>query len=301
MADLAGLTNAFSTITGSTAKASILIADQREDSEIVPKPKKPVEAGTGGPGGIPAGSGVKALAKKAAGAVKEVGSAVIDTVSANLGGGIDDILGVGAYEDFNRAFTVQFNPASLHISGVSGGSYDTIDYSEQNKSAARATPIKPNFSLSVKLVFDQMELMNSFPLDYMDFSLTTALKTAYKAVNVAKSGLSISVQAATEGLVAALQNPRTRYVCFLWGPLSYKGVLKSVNAQYKMFDLMGRPVRSEVALTLYLADKDIIQDGGTSNLGQWKKAYKDAFSDAAIAGAASVKMAKKITNMVLGE
>lgn len=63
MADLSGLTNAFSTITGTTSKASILIADQREEAKKVAKPKKPVEAGVGGPGGIPTGS-VGALAKK---------------------------------------------------------------------------------------------------------------------------------------------------------------------------------------------------------------------------------------------
>ncbi|MCR5097933.1 MAG: hypothetical protein K6B14_03190 [Lachnospiraceae bacterium] len=300
MADLAGLTNAFSTITGSTAKASILIADMREDAEKIPIPKKPVEAGSGAPGNIPGGSGLKSLAKKAGTAIKETAGAVVNQVEKNMGMDAASLLGVGDYAEFNKAFTVQFNPASLHISGVSGGSYDTISFNEIG-SAARATALDTNYSLSVKLVFDQLELQNAFPLDYLDFSLTTAAKTAMKAVTVAKNGLSISVQAATEGLIAALQNPLTRLVCFVWGPMSYKGVIKSVNAQYKMFDLMGRPIRSEVALTLYLADKDIVQEGGTSNLGMWKKAYAKAFDDAAASGASAIKTAEKITKAVLGD
>ena len=251
------------------------------------------------PGGIslPAGAkNVAALADKAG----EAAGGMMDAIKDNLGLDPTAVLGSDAYKDFNKMFTVQFNPATLHISGVSGGSYDTIDYREAG-SAARATPLTCNYSMSVKLIFDQLELQNAFPLDFMDFSLTTAAKAAIKAVTVAKNGLSISVQAATEGLIAALQNPKTRYVCFLWGPLSYKGVVKSVNAQYKMFDLMGRPIRSEVALTLYLADKDIQQEGGTSNMGMWKNAYRKAFADTALAGAAGVKMAEKITKMVLGD
>ncbi len=300
MGDFAALTNAFSTITGSTAKASILIADKREAAKKNPIPDKPVTAGAGVPGGIsiPAGAkNVAALADKAA----DAAGGIVDAVKDNLGLDPSSILGSEAYKDFNKMFTVQFNPASLHISGVSGGSYDTIDYREAGTHAARATPLTCNYSMSVKLIFDQMELQNAFPLDYLDFSLTTAVKTAIKAVTVAKNGLSISVQAATEGLIAALQNPQTRYVCFLWGPLSYKGVVKSVNAQYKMFDLMGRPIRSEVALTLYLADKDIQQEGGTSNMGMWKNAYRKAFADTAVAGASAIKTAEKITKMVLGD
>ncbi len=301
MADLGALTNALTTITGSTAKASILISDKRGLAEANVIPKGPVNAGSGTPGGVkvPGGLNVQNLAGKAAAGANVV-SGVVGKVADNLGLNPDSILGTGIYKDFNKMFTVQFNPASLHISGVSGGSFDVNDYSEAG-AAARATPLNTNYSMSVKLIFDQMELQNSFPLDYLDFSLTTAAKTAMKAVTVAANGLSISVQAATEGLIAALQNPRTRYVCFKWGKLSYKGVLKSVNAQYKMFDLMGRPVRSEVNMTLYLADKDITQEGATDNLGQWEDAYDKAFSDAAIAGAKAVKTAAKITKSILGD
>ena len=286
MADFGVLTNALNTITGGSEKASILICDKRDMAEKELPPKDPVSPGSAvpGAGSIPGGANVSKLKDKAKAAAQE---AVADQFGIDLG-------------EYDKEFVVQFNPATLNINGFSGGSYDTIDYSEVGK-AAKATPLDTNYSLSVNLIFDQMELQNSFPLDFLDFSLTTAAKAAWKAVNVAYGGLSISVQAATEGLIAALHNPKTRYVAFAWGPLRYKGVLKSVNAQYKMFDMMGRPVRSEVALTLYLADKDIKAANGQANLGMWYGSYKKAFIDAALGSARALKIAKDITKEVLGD
>ena len=300
MADFAGLTNAFTTITGSTAKANILIADRRIEAAKPIDPKPAVSAGTGGAGGIsmPAGAQVGKIASAASGASNAIAGAA-GSVMSNLGLDPSQYIG-GEDDEYNKCFTVQFNPASLNITGYSGGSYDTTDFSEQGKSA-KATGLSTNYSLSVRLIFDQMELQNSFPLDVFDYNMSTALASVYKIVNVAASGLSISVQAATEGLIGALYNPRTRYVCFVWGPMRYKGVLKSVNARYTMFDLMGRPVRSEVNLTLYLADKDIKQAGGNANLGMWANSYKKAFIDTAIGGAAKVKTATKIAKAVLGD
>lgn len=298
MADFAALTNGLATVTGSTSKAAILIADKREKSTFVPIPKPAVKPGSGGVG-VSVPSGALNTLKKASNAIKEsvVGDA-INSVLDNMGKNIEDYVGID--KEFQKAFGVQFNPASLNISGYSGGSQDIIDYSEAGRSA-KTTPLEPNYSLSFTLIFDQMELQNCFPMDILDFNLSTAAKSAMKAVTVASSGLSISVQAITEGLIGALYNPKTRYVGFLWGPLLYKGVLKSVNARYTMFDMVGRPVRSQVGITMYLADKDIKQAGAKSNLGMWTNAYKKAFIDTASAGAQRLKVATDIVNTILGD
>ena len=307
MADFATLTNAFATVTGATSKAAILIADKRQKAEMVPIPNPAVKPGGAGAGGlnVPSGGALNKL-KKAGAAVKGAvtaaadyidDTAVVTNVKNNLGYNLSNIVGMD--KEFQKAFRVQFNPSSLNISGYSGGSQDIIDYTETGK-AAKATPLETNYAFSVNLIFDQMELQNCFPWDIMDFTLTTGMQAAMKAVSVATTGLDISVQAVTEGMIGALYNPRTRYVGFLWGPLLYKGVIKSVNARYTMFDLMGRPVRSQISLTLYLADKDIKQAGAKSNLGMWANAYKKAFLDTASAGQKAIKIAQEASKAVLG-
>ena len=298
MADFATLTNSIMTASGSTSKAAILISDKRGITAIDPIPKAAVKPGTGGLGGVNVPTGALNTLKKAANAIKDTATDVYDTVADNMGKNIEQYVGIG--KEFQKAFGVQFNPASLSITGYSGGFQDVTDYSEAGKSA-KAKALDTTYALSFTLVFDQMELQNSFPMDIMDFTVTTAAKAAWKSINVATSGLSISVQAITEGFVGALYNPKTRYMGFLWGPLLYKGVLKSVNATYTMFDMMGRPVRSQVAITMYLADKDIKQAGAKSNLGMWTSAYKKAFLDTATAGAQRLKVATDIVETILGD
>ncbi|MBO6215149.1 MAG: hypothetical protein J6N76_06390, partial [Lachnospiraceae bacterium] len=202
--------------------------------------------------------------------------------------------------DYNKSFEVQFNPSTLNISGFSGGSYELVDYSGKG-AGAKTTPLHPNLSLNVTLVFDQMDLSNSFPMDSIDFSISANAMKAMKAVQGMTNYMPISVQAATEGLVAALSNQYTRLVCFAWGKqIRYKGVLKSVNANYKLFDIMGRPVRSEVALSIYLADKDVMAAGGESKLGIWKEAYDEAFDDAIGYGKTATDTYKKVSETIFG-
>ncbi len=303
MDGISTLTNGITTATGSTAKANILISDKRDTLDADYKKKKAVAPGSGSVGGVggisvPGGVNLQNLAEKASNVANTVGnvaSGVLDTM------GYDVNSRIGGDSEYNKMFTVQFNPASFSISGFSGGSYDTQDFRAAGKSA-KATPMDLTYSLNVTLIFDQMELQNSFPLDMLNTALVTeGMQAAWKGLETLTSGLSISVQSATEGLIASLQNPRTRLVCFEWGTMRYKGVMKSVNANYKMFDMMGRPVRSEVALSLYLADDAIKGSGGKSNLGMWANAYKKAFLDAKAGGALAAKKVKDISKTVLGD
>ena len=299
--DFSGIANSLYTITGSNRKAKIYVADKRlkVQEPVIPKPT--VHPGTVNPvpaGNIPGGDAVKDLGSKAASAAT---SAVTDKVQSVANNVVEKLPGMneGPGGDYNKCFTVQFNPASLNISGVSGGSYEMFDFGGDGKSA-KTTPLRPNLSLNVVLIFDQMDLVNSFPMDSIDYSLSSGLQKTLKAVTNITTSLPISVQAATEGFVGVLTNPYTKLVCFEWGRLRYKGVIKNVNANYKLFDVLGRPVRSEVALSIYLADEDIKKAGGKSNLGVWKEAYDAAFMDAADGYEVAVKRGKQIASLIQG-
>ena len=293
---LAAAATAVNQVSNRLERAKILISDRRIDLDKlgVMIPKGAVSAGIASMPKVtlPGGDMVNNLAKKGANAAlsaaKQAAQDALDNITP------DALKNLG----YNKEFSVQFNPSSLNISGFSGGSYEIMDYGGTNK-AAKTTPIDTTLQLSVNLIFDQMDLANSFPMDSIDFSISNAMMTALKGVTDTHQ-MNISVQAATEGFIGALSNPYTRLVCFKWGELEYKGVIKNVQANYKMFDIIGRPVRSEVALSIYLADKEITSGGGQTNLGFWDKAYRNAFSDATKYGASFADKVKKASNLILG-
>lgn len=298
--DGAGLTNALNTIMGSTTRAKILIADKRINSEKYIIPKKAVSPGSSAavPGGtVPSGAtgALQTAASTGSNAIKAVGGAISGGDSPTIGAA-STITNAG---EFNKQFTVQFNPSTLNISGFSGGSYDVVDFSGPGK-AVKNTPLDPNIAFNVTLIFDQTDLSTSFPMDSLTVSASQLISNAIKSITVGLDTMSISVQAVTEAFIGILTNQYTKLICFQWGSLKYKGVLKSVNANYKMFDIYGRPARSEVALSLYLADKDVKQAGGANELGQWADAYNAAFSDATMYGTTIGDKVKKIQNIIQG-
>ena len=279
-------------------KATIYISDRRIDLEKlgVAIPKNPVSAGVAAMPklSVPGGALTEGLAKKMASEAAEVAKNQAAKAVENITPAALKNL------EYNREFTVLFNPSSLNINGFSGGSYDMLDFSGTKDKSAKATAPHTTLTLSVTLIFDQMELATSFPMDSIDFSISNAAMSAIKAVTETIGSMQMTVQAATEGFIGALSNQYTRLMMFSWGQLSYKGVLKNVNANYKMFDVYGRPVRSEVSLTMYLAEKEIEVNGGQANLGQWERSYDDAFSDATKFGASGMDKFKKATELFLG-
>ena len=292
--DVLGLTNSFLSVTGSRERAIIRIADKRINVDNYINTKSPVSPGSTsalGGGMVPTGK-VASLAKKAAKtALSTVGAGgIVDTIS----GALESVSG-----EYNKAFTVQFNPSTLNISGFSGGSFEIMDFSSPGKSA-KTTPLEPNIALNVTLIFDQTELANSFPMDSLDYSISSVASKAMKGITAGMESFPISVQAVTEGFIGILSNPYTRLICFEWGNLRYKGVLKNISANYKLFDIMGRPVRSEVALSMYIADQHVKAAGGDASLGQWEEAYDAAFDDATVFGTTVADKVKKYSDMLMG-
>lgn len=58
------------------------------------------------------------------------------------------------------------------------------------------------------------------------------------------------VQPDVQQFLALVQDPYVRQVAFCWGDLSYKGLLKNVEAEYVIFNALGTPTRATINLTL---------------------------------------------------
>lgn len=288
MADVTGLTNALNTITNSSTQAYLLIKDKRPTGMSTVTKKGAVDPGSASSiGGMSIPSGATDALNKVADAtgVKDKINEKIDKIAGSL--------------EYDKVFSVQFNPATLRINGFSGGAFEAVDYRNQGNSAKTA-PLNPTLTMGVTLLFDQMSLANSFPVDNIDTSISSMTSKMIQGVTESLKGYSISVQAAVEGLIGVLRNPNTRQVCFSWGSLRYKGTLRQVDATYTMFDMLGRPVRAQVALSIYLMDEEIKKSGKKNALGMWASAYNSAFSDATAYGTTMADKAKKWSKLVTG-
>lgn len=119
---------------------------------------------------------------------------------------------------------VQFNPSSLRFtSGEMNAGKEKADIS-QNENGQTKTASAENTSaavhVAVKLIFD---------------------RTIYT---------DCSVQPDVERFLAIVKNPYVRQVAFYWGTMCYKGVVKSVDAEYVLFNQEGTPMRATVDFTV---------------------------------------------------
>ncbi len=265
-------------LTASAAKAKIMIDDRREATEEDVKILEAVQtaaasAKKGGFGGF--ASGLQTLSSKvdAKGAAEKM---------MDMGGGkLSGIIESAATADlrYDKVFEVQFNPSSLSIDGYSGGQAH-IQAATRTKSGVDFAPIETTMTFSVKLIFDKMDLNESFPLDNFVMSDSAMVNLAAKGLGKLVDkfrGEGPSVQTIVEGFIAAVRDPRTRRIAFEWGEMFYEGLLNSVNTNYTMFNALGQPVRAEVMLRLILRDPKVKMKAGDVRLGYWDSAYKRAF------------------------
>jgi hypothetical protein len=125
----------------------------------------------------------------------------------------------------SKQIKVQFNPDSLNFSYSSGGS-DKKDKTSISPNEDGSTPqAKPedkqeNLSISMKLVFDRSIYIDS------------------------------SVQPEVEQFLAILKKHYMREITFYWGTMNYKGIVKSISAEYVLFNKYGIPMRANVDLKM---------------------------------------------------
>lgn len=119
---------------------------------------------------------------------------------------------------------VQFNPSSLRFSSSepeSGKEKASVAHEENGQTrTVSAENGSELVHVGVKLIFD---------------------RTIYE---------DSSVQPEVERFIAIVRNPYVRQVAFYWGTMCYKGVVKSVNAEYVLFDQEGIPMRATVDFSI---------------------------------------------------
>lgn len=119
---------------------------------------------------------------------------------------------------------VQFNPSSLRFSsGGTESGKEKADVSHKEKEQTRTAPAENSSELvrvAVKLIFDRSIYEDS------------------------------SVQSQVESFISIVRNSYVRQVAFYWGTMCYRGVVKSVNAEYVLFNQAGNPMRATVDFSI---------------------------------------------------
>lgn len=189
----------------------------------------------------------------------------VDDISAILKSG--NPVPATALAEETKLFTVQFNPSELSLSAKG-------EQVQKQSSAQRPgeppvvesyTVEPPEVTFSVRLMFDHVMNQDAFLADKI---IPTA---AMVAGNIRKlTAKEYSVRPEIEGLLAVLQNRYTRLVTFQWGDFSFTGSLESVDAEYTMFSIFGRPIRGTVSL-------QIVQSSAYETMVRWQNDYKKAF------------------------
>ena len=266
-------------LLGTVEKAIIRIADERpkEGENVNPRDCPAAGGGSGGGGyGFDPGMDVSAnldAANQLASMPGPVGEA-----GAMLS---QDLQGTANYD---KEFKVQFNPSSLHISGYVENESLNMDFSKKNKSdELKATGMELQLHMNVQLIFDQVSPRLAFNEDMTNISPSSIIKSAAAEIAgliYSKNRRNNSVQTEVEGFLAATQSSRTKKIQFAWGEMAYSGILRNVNAKYTMFDMLGRPVRATVNLSIFLIDPNISR----TDMGYWGKAYKKLFEAGVMGG-----------------
>ncbi|MCR5054149.1 MAG: hypothetical protein K6A69_04835 [Lachnospiraceae bacterium] len=256
------LSNATSTLLGTTESARISFRDDRNDRTKGMKPEKSSPVG---------GAGVMG------GAISSVAKAFGSTIGVS---------GDGVY---NKEMIVQFNPSTIRLHSHVGDD-DAQKYNFTNTDTGIGHgALALHVDMTVKLIFDQIVNNMAFTQDALNASTNTNAAIAAVAdvgINAAKDallgGARQSVQVVVEAFIAALRNNKTRRLRFQWGEMCYEGVLNRLNTTYTMFDILGRPTRAEVEMTIYLADPSIDEGADKNDSDKdnyWRKAYFRAFAD----------------------
>lgn len=126
----------------------------------------------------------------------------------------------------SKTLKVQFNPSELSFSsGYASEKKEkaSLERREDGKVPHAPAETEPGkITVQIKLVFDRSIYQDS------------------------------SVQPEVEGFLNLVKNPYVRQVAFYWGSQYYRGGLKSVEAEYTMFNSQGVPMRANVGLSIEL-------------------------------------------------
>lgn len=172
---------------------------------------------------------------------------------------------------------VQYNPTSLSIQA--NAEAIPFTYLQQNIDSGipNQSPRPPMVVLSVDLIFDAMNPKDAFMAEKFSLSTGGTVSSAASGIQTAKGG-GYTVQPQTDGLIAALMRPSTRVVTFRWADMAFTGQLIEVQAEYTMFSVSGKPIRSKVRMNIAQ------QVESDADIQYWNKVLDTTFSGNGEAG-----------------
>lgn len=172
----------------------------------------------------------------------------LDEAKALLGNVKKAVLSFTDYEsedgDGLCHFTVQYNPSTLNLVTSSETSEKNFDQYVKIKKMI------PTTTLTVKLLFDEVNNQDAFLWEKFSLSLNSILPTVTSIVSQSKKTPIYSVKNYVEALLKCASLPYTTWAEFQWGSMHFSGELQNVTASYTMFNYMGEPICAEVNLSI---------------------------------------------------
>lgn len=238
--------------------------------------------------------------------VRKVGNATVDQMIAKSDQLRDSLLnstaegglgGMGVMEAFKSlagrdttkmienngflALEVPYNPSSIYLETVAGNqmSFSGGSMGDASTSQLRQNVEPVSTTMSVQLLFDAVNVYDSFMMSNLSPNIGNAVGVASNAINkLAGDGYTVKPQ--MDGIMSLLTRDFTRHVLFFWAQMCFQGELTSVSSNYKMFNTQGHPVRGEIRLTIRQSE-DV--SAKYSNK-YWEKAFTKAFGDSMTSG-----------------
>lgn len=184
---------------------------------------------------------------------------------------------------------VQYNPSTLSLQANA----EAIPFTYLQQNVDSGIPNQnlrpPMVVLAVELIFDAMNPADAFMMDKARLSVGAAATDISGIVQNVKHG-GYTVQPQTEGLVAALLQSETRMVTFRWADMAFTGQLIEVRADYTMFSVSGKPIRSKVFMNIAQ------QVESSADVGYWNKALDRVFSESSSVNLKSA--GQKVSNLL---
>lgn len=217
------------------------------------------------------------VAASAANALQGAAAGMAATSAAMQGAGMN-----------TSVMKVQYNPTSLSIQA--NAEAIPFTYLQQNidSGVPNQSPRPPMVVLSVDLIFDAMNPKDAFMAEKFSLSTGGIVSSVAGAAQAAKGGYTVQPQ--TDGLIAALMRPSTRVVTFRWADMAFTGQLIEVQAEYTMFSVSGKPVRSKVRMNIAQ------QVESDADIQYWDKVLDTTFSGNGEAGGKD--MGQKLGNLL---
>lgn len=205
-------------------------------------------------------------------------------------------LDIPELESGQRAMVVQYNPASLSIQATAQKIPFKRMINSANAGVVAQDMREPSTTLSVTLYFDDMNPKDAFMEEKFRNPLSSFGVGIEAGAALVKTlmGKHYSVQQTTNALVSLPLRDLSKQITFVWANLSFTGVVQQAQARYTMFSVSGRPIRSEINLSIVQSIPD------TNESQYWVEAFDKCFKSklAGSGGARSIgESASNILNI----